>query len=35
MMRHQGKEHVEEGSSPTKVTQKRAPIEAKKIQKMF
>jgi hypothetical protein len=35
MMRCQGKEQVEEGSSPTKVTQKRALVEAKKIQKMF
>ncbi len=35
MMRGKGKEHVEEGNSPTKVTWKRAPIETKEIQKML
>jgi hypothetical protein len=35
MMRHKGKEHVEEGSSFAKVTRKQTLIETKEIQKMF
>jgi hypothetical protein len=31
MMRRKGKEQVEEGNSPTKITWKWAPIEAKEI----
>jgi len=29
------KEQVDEGGSPTKVTQKRTPTKTKEIQKMF
>lgn len=35
MMRQKGKEQVEEGNSPPKITQKQAPTKAKEIQKMF
>jgi hypothetical protein len=35
MMRRKGKEHMEEGSSPTKMILKRTPIKAKEIQKML
>jgi hypothetical protein len=35
MMRCRGKEQVDEGGSPTKVTQKRTHVKAKEIQKMF
>jgi hypothetical protein len=35
MTRHKGKEKGEEGSSPTKITQKWAFAKTKEIQKMF
>jgi hypothetical protein len=35
MMKHKGKEQVEEGSSPTKVIRKWALVEAKEIQSCY
>jgi len=34
-MRHKGREQVEEGSSPTKVTWNQAPVKAKEILKIL